>query len=155
MSEDNLYTVYNPNNIKRFQFNLNNFTGSRYKFEKSLMPRFKKININGFKIFNDSISYIDFHINKQLLRKLKMLSLNNTIIKYSDEDFILQLIHSSKEVDSFENWYSGSWYNYLGSYKAETSFDYLEEEKRDNYRQLKYQSKQFNHRIKQYNKFRR
>ena len=98
MNEDNLYTVFNSDDFKKFKFNLNNFTGVRYKFEKFLMPRFKKINIQGFKIFNDSISYIDFHVDKQLFRKLKMLSLSDMIIKNSDEDFILQLIHSSKEV---------------------------------------------------------
>jgi hypothetical protein len=40
-------------------------------------------------------------------------------------------------------------------YKNEISFDYASEEKRDNNRQLKYQSKQLNQRVKQYNKFRR
>ena len=154
MSEDNLYTVIKSSDFKKFQFNLLDFTGARRKFEKSLMPRFKKINIKGFMIFNDSISYIDFHIDKQLFRKLKMLSLSDMIIKNSDEDFILQLIHSSKEIDKFENYYDMNWFNF-GSYKNEISFDYASEEKRDNIRQLKYQSKQLNQRVKQYNKFRR
>jgi hypothetical protein len=155
MNEDNLYTIFSPTDFKKFQFNLSDFTGARIKFEKSLMPRFKKINIKGFMIFNDSVSYIDFHIDKQLFRKLKMMSLSDMIIKNSDEYFILQLIHSSKEIDKFENYYDMNWFNFV-PYKNEISFDnIIAEEKRDNNRKLKYQSKQLNQRVKQYNKFRR
>jgi len=87
-----------------------------------------------------------------LIRKLKMMSLSGEIKNNSDEDILLQLLQNSIETGEFTSSYNDSvtWYNY-----DPKIYDYYSEEKRDNDRYIKYQSKQLNQRVKQYNKFRR
>ena len=150
MNEDNLFTVFNNDNVKSFKFVLNDNDKPKYKYYKSLIKRFNSINIKGLILNSCSDYYIKYTIEKKLLRKIKMMSLSNEIKNNSDEDVLLQILQNSVDSDDYSS-VNGAWYN-MNKYEYS---DALYEEKRENNKQLKYQSKQLNQKVKQYNKFRR
>lgn len=131
---------------KKYIYNIGEFSGARLKYEISILNKYKKINIDGFKITENGYSYIVFTIDDQLFRRLKLKTINNDVKVDSIDDRILKLLENSKRLTNVDD---NTLLSYtLNSYTlrnySENEYDYasfLKEYKRDQKRYNKYQSK--------------
>lgn len=142
-----------------YQFEMNKFSGYRVIIEKEKFALFKKIVYEGFKIMYSTSDIIHFEIDTQLIRKLKLLKLNEQIKINSIEDTLTQLLENSKE--NSENSFTDSlryyFYNYNDARIVEDIYEKIEE-KRERNRFLMNQSRMNNRRVKMYenkNRFRK
>lgn len=130
---------------KRYTFRLRNFTGARLKYEKEEFKKYVKIVVDGFIIHHCYDSYMDFSVDNQLIRRLKLKSLSNQIKPHSVEDKVLRLLEISDPYEPDEVWSSySSYYNY------ESFYDYDKEILREQKRYQKYQSKQISQMANRY-----
>ena len=145
--------------IKEYTCDISKFTGYRFKVEQSNLNSYKKLKVDGFQIMDSSYYYIDYQVDIRLIRKLKILALNDLIRKNSVEDRIIQLLDRSKEMnDIHKSKYNlGIPYPYIttssGTYYYDdesTAFDKDQMKER-----IKYQSKNYNQKIKQYAQYAR
>lgn len=138
---DNKYIVPDFSNVKKFKYALGDFQGARLKYEKSEFKSYKRIHIDGFIIYNNSNYYIEFGVDNQLIRRLKLKSISNEIKNNSIEDKLLRLINLSKTIedDMTSSWYSMSVNYYYNDYDI---IDYNVNERREQKQYQKYQSKQ-------------
>ena len=138
-------------NLIYFKYRLNFFTGPKLIFEKKRFPKFKAILVKGFKIYNNSQSYIEYSVDKQLIRSLKLSNVSGLIRSKSHEYYLLKMLENSIEYDPNDKSASFS-YGYYGSiyvcYDIESYKDskpsYTSEETREQRKQYQYRSKQHN-----------
>ena len=136
-----------------YVFDTKKFTDYKLLIQKNNFASFKKIEYDNFKIIYSNDDMIHFQIDMQLIRKLKILKLNDEIKINSREANLSLLLESSKEVaekgyvsESLTYWYSA------GNYDNEIV---LVKDKEENKFRLKHDSQKYNQRIKQYENKRR
>jgi hypothetical protein len=142
------------------------FSISRHKFHGSwknsiiykdfeTFKTFKNFKYNGLEILYDSTYTVTFKIDKQLMRRLKILNINENcnktekIILY----FIENAIEKEKEDISPNYWHSYNSYQTYSSgdyYIRKTIDEYDIQEKKDRKKNLIYQSKNVSSKAKQY-----
>lgn len=128
---------------KKYIYNIGEFSGARLKYEISILNKYKKINIDGFKITENGYSYIVFTIDDQLFRRLKLKKINDDVKVDSIDDRILKLLENSKRLTNIDDDTSRQYvlYNYrVNDYEYDYA-SFLKEYKRDQKRYNKYQSK--------------
>ena len=114
-----------------YTFDISNFEGKRYKYEKKEMKKYLKcLNSNGnIFIYGSGDTYINFRISSKLIRELKLKELSNN--KKSTTDYYIKLIiNMSNEVEDEKSFTSSYcyWYNYDPSYNDyNNSIDYINE----------------------------
>lgn len=128
---------------KKYIYNIGEFSGARLKYEISILNKYKKINIDGFKITENGYSYIVFTIDDQLFRRLKLKKINDDVKVDSIDDRILKLLENSKRLTNIDDDTSRQYvlYNYRVSDYEYDYASFLKEYKRDQKRYNKYQSK--------------
>ena len=141
--------------MSHFTFNISKFNGYRLKVEQSNLSYFKKLKYNGFTISVSSPYHIEYDMDNQLIRRLKLEKLSDSIRKNSKEDRLLELLENSKISDNEARillysltWATGSYY-----YEDEDSV-YNKDQFKE---KQKYHSNSYNQKIKQYgskNRFR-
>jgi len=142
--------------IKKYIYKLDDFSGARLKYEKSELDNYKKIKVDGFIIHEESNYYIIFSVDNQLVRRLKLSSINCNIKTLSVEDRILRLLDISKEFETEKTTPFG--YNYSTSFYSYNNVDYnegiyiLKEERKAQKQYQKYQSKQFSQMTNRFSK---
>ena len=140
--------------IKEYTCDISKFTGYRFKVEQSNLNSYKKLKVDGFQIMNSSYYYIDFQIDIKLTRKLKILALNDLIRKNSVEDRIIQLLDKSEEKNDAYKSKCCSTYrlSYATYYSHDWCHDDVTFDKDQMKERIKYQSKNYNQKIKQYDR---
>lgn len=131
---------------KKFIFDTSDIKGYRQLCERSNIKIYSKIEIEGFNVYYISRYKINFEIDDQLLRKLKIKNLNNNIKYNSAEYHILQLIGKSVIADEYEDENSWYWYSSSSGTNGDLEFESKEDKKLKN----KYNSNKYKHKIKQY-----
>jgi len=144
--------MINNINIKYYSFNANKFQGYRVDCEKKEILKYgnKLKNIKGFVIYSIGSEYINFTIDNQLIRNIKLESLGNNIKENSINFLILNLIKKSTEVESSENFEYPNcfcWYNTNGVQYNDDNLIEIQERKNNNHNL----SKIHNQKLKQYN----
>lgn len=142
-------------NTKTYKYDLSKFRGYRKIKEKSIFSYFLNIKYNGFEIVASSYDTIEFKIDNQLFRKLKLLKLNNEIKFNSIEYRLINLIDSSDDIsnksdDFYDDFYNNKWYIYSNDYYYD-DFD-LNSIKNDKKNILNHHSNKFNQKFKTYKK---
>lgn len=132
-----------------FSYDVSNCKGYRLIVEKSNLKSFKNFTYDGFDILYLADFNITFKIENKLIRKLKLLKLNNKIRKASKEDHIFELLEKSekKTPDAIDNY---TWYNYNNSY---VWLDEAVENRKYYKQQNKYQNYQYKNKIRNYSKY--
>jgi hypothetical protein len=142
-------------NLIYLKYRLNFFTGSKLRFEKKRFPKFKAILLKGFKIYNNSQSYIEYSVDKQLIRSLKLSNVSGLIRSKSHEYYLLKMMENSIEYDPNENNmnFSFSSYDRRGVYYVQYEISSLSKDTKPNYdsNELREQRKQYQYRAKQHN----
>ena len=90
-------------NLIYLKYRLNFFTGSKLRFEKKRFPKFKAILLKGFKIYNNSQSYIEYSVDKRFLRSLKLSNVSGLIRSKSHEYYLLKMLENSIVYDPNES----------------------------------------------------
>jgi len=142
MNDNNKYTLP-TNNLKFFKLRLSSLTGTQLKLNKKSFPKYKAIDIKGFKIYNGSIHSIEYSVDKQLIRSLKLSNINGTIKSKSHSYYLLQLIYNSIEVDDKLFVLDSVYYEYKNNYKIDR-YKYDSNEIRQQKKHFKYLSNQHN-----------
>ena len=156
--KENSKFIISENNIKKFRYRLGDFQGARLKYELSEFKSYKKINTDGFIIYNSNDYYIDFSVDNQLIRKLKLKNLTNQIKNNSKEDKLLRLINLSTIIESEgDSLLSFSYqvddtyiYNYSPDCYVDVDVNVID--RREQKRYQHYQSKQISQMINRYSK---
>lgn len=131
-----------------YKFETDKFSGYKLLVEKGIFASFKRINYKGFKINYSCSDLIQYQIELQLIRKLKLKKLNDEIKINSMEDRLFQLLERSKETLGTESFSYFYW-----SDDSDIKFEIHDKfERKQRERNLDSVSK---NRFKQYNKFRR
>jgi hypothetical protein len=142
-------------NLIYLKYRLNFFTGSKLRFEKKRFPKFKAILLKGFKIYNNSQSYIEYSVDKQFLKRLKLHNVSELIRNKSNEYYLLKMMENSIEYDPNENNmnFSFSSYDRRGVYYVQYEISSLSKDTKPNYdsNELREQRKQYQYRAKQHN----
>ena len=132
-----------------YQFIKSNYK-SYYRLiqEKENFDSFKKINYESFEILYQNSDLINFKIDTQVIRKLKLLKLNEKIkLNFNEKRLSLLLsISKEKENDDFEYKFTYSNYDYYVDYRIIINKEEIKERKRN----LVNQSKMYSQKIKQY-----
>ena len=141
--------------MKLFTFDISKCNDNTIKCYKKRFVRFSKLKYDGLYIEDIYTGIINFCVDKQLIRKLKILNLDNKIKYYSSEYLILDFIENSTPINSKSDFLKNNttyWYNY-NELEFDTSInDYDKEVKRDiKVINNKIQSKMYSQKIKQYN----
>lgn len=137
-----------------FTFNISEYSGYRLKIEQSNLSYFKKLKYNGFRINVSSSYHIEYEMDNQLIRRLKLEKLGDIIRKNSKEDRLLELLENSKFNDNEARILPYSLIYATGSYYQDENFDYNKEQFKES---KKYHANSYNQKIKQYgfkNRFR-
>jgi hypothetical protein len=131
-----------------YKFETDKFSGYKLLVEKGIFASFKRINYKGFKINYSCSDLIQYQIEPQLIRKLKLKKLNDEIKINSMEDRLFQLLERSKETLDTESFSYFYWFD-----DSDIKFEIHDKfERKQRERNLDSVSK---NRFKQYNKFRR
>ena len=133
--------------MNHFRFDISKYSGYRLKVEQSNLSHYKKLKYNGFIISVSSPYYIEFDIDNQLIRRLKLEKLNDNIRKNSKEDILLELLEKSNVNDNVARILPYSLTCATGYYDYEDSeigFNKEQMKERNNY-----QSRIYNQKIKQ------
>ena len=142
-------------NLIYFKYRLNFFTGAKLRFEKKRFPKFKAILLKGFKIYNNSQSYIEYSVDRQFLRRLKLSNVSGLIRSKSHEYYLLKMLENSIEYDPNESNmnFSFSSYGRNGGYYVQYDISSLSKDTKPNYdsNELREQRKQYQYRAKQHN----
>ena len=132
-----------------YQFEMGKYTGYKLLSEKGVFASFKKIEYQGFKILYATSEFIHYQIDTQIIRKLKLKKLDDSIKRNSIEDRLSQLLERSEEKEEAE-------YKDYGSYWSWRIYDYnkndvdlvrninnefLEKRARDKYHTKKYRNR--------------
>ena len=136
-----------------YQFDINQFKGYRLLTEKSNFACYKKLELKGFNIILSTAEIIHYEIDTQLIRKLKMLKINDGLNMNSKEYHLFEMFNKSKEKDPdspFSYQTSASFWYYDNSYYHNNEVTLVKEEKRERNRFLENQSRQNNRKAKQY-----
>jgi hypothetical protein len=135
-----------------YQFDINQYKGYRLLTEKSNFACYKKLEMKGFRIILSTAEIIHYEIDTQLIRKLKMLKINDDININSKEYHLFEMFNKSKEKnldEPFSYSYSTSFW-YYDNYYHDNDVTLVKEEKRERNRFLANQSRQNNRKAKQY-----
>ena len=90
-------------NYRYFEYDISKYKGYRLIIEKSNMKYFKKIEHNGLVLISSAgQNVLRFKIEKQLIRRLKLKNLSDSIKNHSIESKVLELIERSEEFDPNE-----------------------------------------------------
>jgi len=142
-------------NLIYLKYRLNFFTGSKLRFEKKRFPKFKAILLKGFKIYNNSQSYIEYSVDKQFLRRLKLHNVSGLIRSKSHEYYLLKMLENSIEYDPNESNMNFTFSNYgrSGGYYVQYEIKSSYEDTKPNYdsNELREQRRQNQYRAKQHN----
>jgi len=101
-------------NITYFTFDVSKCNDDAIKCYKKRIIKFSKLEYFGLHIDNVCTGIINFSVDTQLIRKLKILNLDNKIEYYSSEYLILDFIQNSR-IDnnkSISNYSTMYWYTY-------------------------------------------
>jgi len=135
-----------------YQFVMDQFKGYRLLTEKSNFACYKKLELKGFNIILSTAEIIHYEIDTQLIRKLKMLKINDSLNMNSKEYHLFEMFNKSKEKnldEPFSYSYSTSYWLYDNYYHG-NDVALVKEEKRERNRFLENQSRQNNRKAKQY-----
>ena len=80
------------------------------KASNAVIEEFNKLEYQGFKILYSTSEFIHYQIDIQVIRKLKLKKLDNSIKRNSIEDRLSQLIDRSEEKEETEMRYNNSSY---------------------------------------------
>lgn len=139
-------------NVVFLTFNVSGFNGPRLKYYTGEISKFIKIEYPGLYLKTTFTDVVNYCVDKQLIRKLKLMSVTNQIKHNSKEELILSFIEKSKTVNGKEDFNFPDdvyWYN-----SCDINIDFENEEKemaRDNSIFNKRQSKMHSQKVKQYN----
>lgn len=131
-----------------YQFQMGKYTGYRLLSEKGIFASFKKIEYQGFKILYANSEIIHYQIDTQILRKLKLKKLNDSLKRNSIEERLSQLLEGSEEKEEREyKEYGEYWWQYYNYNKNDVDLvqninnTFLEKRARDKYCAKKYKNK--------------
>jgi len=93
-----------------FQFEMSKYAGYKLLSEKGVFTSFKKIEYQGFKILYATSDFLHYQIDIQVIRKLKLKKLDNSIKRNSIEDRLSQLLDRSEEKEEKEMRHNNSNY---------------------------------------------
>lgn len=138
--------------MKIFKYEIKHDTGYRLSVNKSNLIYFKKIVYDGFNIkYSDPYS-MEYEIDTQLIRKLKLKKIGKETSRI--ENSILELLERSTEreieTNKFNSYYGR--YSYSANWSCSNSYyDNIDiEEKTERKERNKYQSKIYSQKAKQY-----
>lgn len=137
--------------MKVYRYEIKNDTGYRLSVSKSNLIYFKKIIYDGFNIRYSDTYAMEYDIDPQLIRKLKLNKINKQITR--TESAILELLERSTERDIEPNKFNSYYGSYSSSYSCSSYsyYDYIDiEEKKETRERNKYQSRVHNQKAKQY-----
>lgn len=129
-----------------YQFQMGKYTGYRLLSEKGIFASFKKIEYQGFKILYATSDFIHYQIDTQVIRKLKLKKLNDSLKRNSIEERLSQLLEGSEEKEERE--YKGEYYWTIYNYNKNDvdlvqniNSTFIEKRARDKYCAKKYKNK--------------
>lgn len=143
---------------KYFTYNITKFKGSRLNIAESNLQYFKKLKYDGFEVLHSTPNKMIFKIELQLIRKIKLKQLSNSF-KKSVECRLLHIIKGSKERDEYPTPFTYTYGGYgtfgsgsLWSCSSHSPSDNtIDENVKEQYKEKnKYQSNQYNQKMKQY-----
>lgn len=137
--------------MKIFKYEIKHDTGYRLSVNKSNLIYFKKIVYDGFNIkYSDSYS-MEYEIDPQLIRKLKIKKIGKETSRI--ENSILELLERSTEREIVPNKFNSYYGSYSSCYSS-SSYSYYDnidiEEKKEIKERNRYQSKIHSQKAKQY-----
>lgn len=131
-----------------YQFQMGKYTGYRLLSEKGIFASFKKIEYQGFKILYANSEIIHYQIDTQILRKLKLKKLNDSLKRNSIEERLSQLLEGSEEKEEREYKEYGEYYWTIYNYNKNDvdlvqniNSTFIEKRARDKYCAKKYKNK--------------
>ena len=139
-------------NVLFLTFDASGFNGPRLKYYKGEIYKFVKIEYPGLHFNSTFTCVVNYSIDKQLIRKLKLMSMTNQIKHNSKEDLILSFIEKSKPLtDKKEFVYPDSNYWYNSDVGNDILFEEREMLRVEKLESNKNKSKMYSQKIKQYN----
>ncbi len=135
--------------MTRYRYEIKNYKGYRLSVEKSNLNYFKKIVYEGFNIIYSDTFILEYEIDSQLIRKIKLNKINKKIIRV--EISILELLERSREVEVDTSKFSiyNSYYSVWSTSEYSDSEEVIENKKEIKERN-KIQSKIHSQKAKQY-----
>jgi hypothetical protein len=132
-----------------YQFEMHKYKGYKLLSEKGVFASFQKIQYAGFKILYSTSEFIHYQIDTQIIRKLKLKKIDNSIKRNSIEERLSQLLDRSEEKDEneFKNYgnyfwtYSGSFYSERYTLPSTKNEDFIEKRNRNKYHANKYKNR--------------
>jgi len=134
-----------------YQFEMHKYKGYKLLSEKGVFASFQKIQYAGFKILYSTSDFIHYQIDTQIIRKLKLKKIDNSIKRNSIEERLSQLLDRSEEKEEKEMGYyiyhSSSWTIYNTSYSERYTLpstkneDFIEKRNRNKYHANKYKNR--------------
>lgn len=138
--------------MTRYRYHTKNDNGYRLSVEKSNLLYFKKIVYAGFNIKYSDTNTIEYEIEPQIIRKIKLNKINKQTNR--TEIAILELLERSNEVDMNTSYNSNYGNSYWYSCSSSSSYNYDDEEIIENKQEIKnrnkLQSKIHSQKAKQY-----
>jgi hypothetical protein len=130
---------------------MHKYKGYKLLSEKGVFASFQKIQYAGFKILYSTSDFIHYQIDTQIIRKLKLKKIDNSIKRNSIEERLSQLLDRSEEKEEKEMGYyiyhSSSWTIYNTSYNENYTLpstkneDFIEKRNRNKYHANKYKNR--------------
>lgn len=135
--------------MTRYRYEIKNDKGYRLSVEKSNLNYFKKIVYEGFNIIYSDTFILEYEIDSQLIRKIKLNKINKKTIRV--EISILELLERSREVEVDTSKFSiyNSYYSVWSTSGYSDSEEVIENKKEIKERN-KIQSKIHSQKAKQY-----
>jgi len=138
--------------MTRYRYEIKNDKGYRLLVEKSNLNYFKKIVYDGLCIIYTDSYILEYNIEPQLIRKIKINKINKQTTRI--ENTILELLERSKEIEIDTNKYNISYGNssYGTFYSCSSNYYNAEilENKKENKERNRLQSKIYSQKAKQY-----
>lgn len=133
-------------------FDASKYKGYRRIQEQAFLRRAEKIKYDGFEFKSSSYiaDILQFKIEKQLIRKLKLLNISNGVKFASIEYNIIQLLEKSEEYEDFDYFSTSGMSWYLLPQIRSRDISGQKGDKEEYKGRQKFQSKQYNQKIKQY-----
>ena len=131
-----------------YQFEMHKYKGYKLLSEKGVFASFQKIQYTGFKILYSTSDFIHYQIDTQIIRKLKLKKIDNSIKRNSIEERLSQLLDRSEEKEEKDMRYyiyGSSWTIYNTSYNeyytSTKNEDFIEKRNRNKYHANKYKNR--------------
>ena len=144
---------------KFFTYDISKFKGGNINIGENNISYFKNLQYDGFNVLHSTPYKIIFRVELQLIRKIKLKQLSDSF-KKSVECRLLHILKRSKERVEYPDSYkltgsmygsfSSSSYSYSSSYSC-CDDNYVDENSKNQFKEKnKYQSNQYNQKMKQY-----